>query len=112
MNENTPLPTKDFLHQYQQMINQMYEVVEGGWKLVRKHDKLTKVSKDIFWIEFKEDGTFKSKSKEPGLDRSLILSPFNPAYTWQTTLVTEILENKPDYVHFLTQNSEYELFKM
>jgi len=38
------------------------------------------------------------------------MSPFNHHFTWQTTLVTEIIEQKEDYIKFNTENSSYELF--
>jgi hypothetical protein len=37
------------------------------------------------------------------------MSPFNEFFTWQTTVVTEILEQTPDFVRFKTQNSTYKL---
>jgi hypothetical protein len=82
------------------------------YKLVRKHDKLTKTSDKIFWLEFNENGSFKSKHDEPLLNRSLIMSPFNPNFTWQCTVITELIEQRDDYIHFKTKNSEYELFKL
>jgi hypothetical protein len=39
------------------------------------------------------------------------MSPFNQCFTWQTTSITEIVEEREDYVKFKTQNSNYELFK-
>jgi len=36
--------------------------------------------------------------------------PFGPSFTWQTTLVTEIVEQREDYIKFNTENSVYELF--
>ena len=40
------------------------------------------------------------------------MSPFNDAFTWQTTNVTEIEEQREDYIKFKTMNSNYELFKL
>lgn len=82
------------------------------YKLVRKHDKLTKTSNQIFWLEFNENGSFKSKHDEPLLNRSLIMSPFSPNFTWQTTEIVELIEVKENYIKFKTQNSEYELFTL
>jgi hypothetical protein len=59
-----------------------------NWKLVREHDGLTNQSKEVLWLEFNEDGRFKAKHEEPGVGRSLIMSPFNDFFTWQTTSVT------------------------
>jgi hypothetical protein len=83
-----------------------------NWKLVRERDGLTKHSVDVMWIEFKEDGTFKAKHDEPAISRSLLMSPFNHFFTWQTTTVTEIVEQRDDYIKFKTLNSNYELWKL
>ena len=73
-----------------------------NWKLVREHDGLTKQSKEVMWIEFNEEGSFKSRHDEPAIGRSLMMSPFTFSFTWQTTSVTEILENQDDYIKFKT----------
>tara|TARA_R110001592_G_scaffold101769_1_gene287804 strand:- start:175 stop:525 length:351 start_codon:yes stop_codon:yes gene_type:complete len=83
-----------------------------NWKLVRERDGLTKQSKGLKWIEWNEDRTFKEQFEEVAIGRSLLMSPFNDYFTWQTTLVTEIIEQREDYLKFKTGNSTYELFKM
>ena len=83
-----------------------------NWKLVRERDGLTKQSNDVMWVEFNEEGRGKSKHEEPAIGRSLIMSPFNDFFTWQTTTVTQIIEQTEDYVKFKTNNSTYELFKI
>lgn len=85
---------------------------EFHWKLIRERDGLLKQSKAVIWIEFNEDGRFKEKYDEPAIGRSLIMSPFNDFFTWQTTTITEIVEQKDNYIKFKTQNSNYELFKL
>jgi hypothetical protein len=85
---------------------------EFNWKLVREHDGLTKQSKEVMWIEFNDEGRFKSKHDEPAVERSLMMSPFTFSFTWQTTTVTEIVEQRKDYIKFKTRNSNYELFKI
>jgi hypothetical protein len=89
-------------------------LVENGynWKLVRERDGLTKQSKEILWLEFNDEGRFKAKHDEPSIGRSLIMSPFNNYFTWQTTVITELIEVRNDYVKFKTENSTYELFKL
>ena len=82
------------------------------YRLVRERDGLTKQSEDIMWLEFGEDKYFKSRHEEPAIGRSLIMSPFNAFFTWQTTSVTEIVEQREDYIKFKTENSNYELFKI
>jgi len=93
-------------------IEVFYKESELNWRLVRERDGLTKQSNDITWIEWNEDGTFKEQFKEIAIDRSLIMSPFNQSFTWQTTNVTEIVEQREDYIKFKTRNSNYELFKI
>lgn len=85
---------------------------EFKWKLVRERDGLTKQSKEVTWVGWNEDGSFKSKHDKPSIGRSLLMSPFNQFYTWQTTIITEIVEQTDDYIKFKTQNSNYELFKI
>ena len=85
---------------------------EFNWKLVRERDGLTKQSKEVMWIEFNDEGRFKSKHDEPAVGRSLMMSPFNDYFTWQTTDVTEIVEQREDYIKFKTGNSNYELWKL
>jgi YD repeat-containing protein len=84
---------------------------EFNWKLIRERDGLTKQSKEIMWLEWNEEGRIKSKHDTIGIGYSLIMSPFNDFFTWQTTTVTEILEQKEDYIKFKTNNSVYELYK-
>ena len=85
---------------------------EFNWKLVRERDGLTNQSKEITWLEFDEEGKFKARHDEPGIRRSLLMSPFNQFFTWQTTPITEIVEQRDDYLKFKTQNSNYELYKL
>jgi hypothetical protein len=87
---------------------------EFNWRLVREGDGLNKKSKAIIWLEWNEDGTFNSKHDDIAVGRSLLMSPFNHFFTWQTTVVTEILEISKDlsYIKFKTKNSIYELFKL
>ena len=83
-----------------------------NWQLVRERDGLTKQSEKVMWIEFDTDGRFKEKFDVIAEGRSLLMSPFSRVYTWQTTTVTEIVEQREDYVKFKTENSIYELFKL
>jgi len=86
--------------------------IQYNWKLVRERDGLTKQSEKVMWIEFYNDGRFKERYDEPLVGRSLIMSPFNDFFTWQTTSITEIVEQREDYIKFKTMNSNYELFKL
>ena len=87
---------------------------EFNWRLVREGDGLNKKSKEILWLEWNEDGRFKEKHDDIAVGRSLIMSPFNHFFTWQTTVVTRILASEADssYIKFETKNSIYELFKI
>ena len=85
---------------------------EFNWKLVRERDGLTKESNKVMWLEFDEVGRFKDKYDTPAVGRSLIMSPFSQYFTWQTTIVTEIVEERDDYIKFKTENSNYELWKL
>ena len=93
-------------------VEMFYKEQEQNWKLVREHDNLTKKSRAVIWIEWNEDGSFKEQFDSITVGRSLIMSPFNQAFTWQTTDVTEIVEQRDDYIKFKTKNSNYELFKI
>ena len=81
------------------------------WKLVRASDQLTKYSDEVKWLEWYENGAMKDHHNEPMIGTSLLMSPFNPSFTWQTTEVTEIMEKKEDYIKFKTRNSVYELYR-
>ena len=83
-----------------------------NWKLVRERDGLIKQSKEVMWLEWNDAGRFKAKHTNPATGRSLVMSPFNDFFTWQTTSVTEIVEQRDDYVKFKTTNSVYELFRI
>jgi hypothetical protein len=83
-----------------------------NWKLVRERDQLTRYSEDITWLEWGKDNHPKKRHKEPQVGFSLLMSPFNIFYTWQTTTIEEILEEREGYIKFRTSNSVYELFNI
>ena len=85
--------------------------MNNKYALIRLRDGLVKESEDIIWVEFNDDGTFKEKHKEIKVGLSLLMSPFNQYFTWQTTEVTEIIDQREDYIRFRTINNTYELFK-
>lgn len=97
------------------LIDEMFEAIYGkesehNYKLVRGRDNLTKTSMDVKWLEFGEDGRYKADFPQIAVGRSLLMYPFGPSFTWQTTPVTEIVEQRHKYIKFKTQNSNYELF--
>jgi hypothetical protein len=85
-----------------------------NWKLTRSGDGITFHSVDILWIEWNENGTFKAKHEDFAVGRSLLMSPFNQFFTWQTTPITKIIAEGADtfYVKFETKNSEYMLSRI
>lgn len=96
-------------------LNKTFENIFGKesnprYKLVRERDGLTKTSIAIKWLEFDQEGKYKADFQEIAIGRSLMMSPFNIYFTWHTTLVTEIIEQREDYIKFNTENSTYELF--
>lgn len=82
------------------------------YKLVREGDNLTKNSCEVSWFEWGVDGLFESVHDTPAIGRSLVMSPFNAFFTWQTTPITEIVEQKEKYLKFKTENSVYKLFEV
>jgi hypothetical protein len=89
-----------------------YAEQEKNWKLVRESDQLIKYSRAVIWIDWNEDGSFNSQHEDAKVNRSLIMSPFNESFTWQTTVITEIVESREGYIKFKTENSIYELSKI
>jgi hypothetical protein len=83
-----------------------------NWRLVRDNDGLTKESVAVTWIEWDEDGRAKAMHDNIAIGRSLIMSPFNEAFTWQTTPVTEIIVQEENFIKFNTKNSTYSLSKI
>jgi len=82
------------------------------YKLVRERDGLTHYGREMGWIEWGEDSRFKEKHDEPAIGRSCILDPHRMSFTWLTTSITEIVEEREDYIKFNTLNSVYELWKL
>lgn len=93
------------------VLDEAFEAIFGKellpkYKLVRERDQLTKTSVRVKWLEFNEDGKYKANFENIAVGRSL----FMPPHIWQTTPVTEIIEQREDYIKFRTENSSYELF--
>ena len=81
---------------------------EYKYILTRLDDGLVKRGDRVLYVEWNEDNTFKETHDDPQVGRSLLLDP-RFSYTWLTTTITEIVEQRKDYVKFKTQNSLYEL---
>ena len=78
------------------------------YKLTRLGDGLVKQSEDVIWIEWDSEGRLDSIHNEPAIGRSLMMSPFNIFFTWQTTPITAF-EVTDSGVEFVTENSNYVL---
>lgn len=83
---------------------------EFNWRLVRENNGLNNQSEKIKWIEWNNQSQVKEMHDSHTIGRSLIMSPLNKFFTWMTTSVTEILEEKEGYLKFKTKNSVYELY--
>ena len=83
----------------------------SSWVLTKNDDPyFTKVSMKVGWIEFGEDGRGKELHEQPAIGRSLIMSPFNEFFTWQTTAITSFQQSlNEDEIVFSTKNSNYTL---
>lgn len=84
------------------------------WKLVRESDGSVKISEAVTWIEWDEKGWFKQQYPFPAVGLSLLMSPFNQFFTWQTTPIVEILEmgNNLSHFKFKTKNNIYQLTQL
>ena len=100
------------LHLADEMANLFFEDRGKNFKLVRERDGLTHYSSKFRWIEWNEDRRYRSDHEDIAIGRSLMLDPHRMSYTWLTTVVTEIIEDRPDYIKFKTTNSTYELYRL
>jgi hypothetical protein len=83
-----------------------------NWKLTREGDGLVKHSVDVRWLEFNDKDECITYHDMPKIGYSLLMSPFNTLYTWQTTEVAEIVSQDGATVKFKTKNSIYKLEKI
>jgi hypothetical protein len=82
---------------------------KAKYTLRRLNDGLTKTGDKVQYIEWDENTSEgKSSHDDIKVGRSLILEP-RMQYTWLTTAITEIVEQREGYIKFQTQNSTYEL---
>ena len=89
-------------------------VFKPKWRLVRSRDGLTKESEEIGFIEWGENDNSKLHKGIEGLEigRSLIMSPFNILFTWQTTEIIDFNVREEGGWKFNTKNSEYVLINV
>ena len=81
------------------------------YTLKRLNDGLTKTGDRVQYIEWdekREDRGGKESHDDIKVGRSLMLNP-RMSYTWLTTVITEIVEQREGYIKFKTENSIYEL---
>lgn len=76
------------------------------YKLLRENDNKIIEGLKIKFIEWDEDGGFKSVYDEPSIGRSLIVDPHPFNYTWLTTIITSFSEEN-GVLKFTTENSNY-----
>ena len=81
------------------------------YKLVRERDGLTIEGEQIAWIEWGEYERAVASHNKIEVGLSLLVDPQRISYTWLTTVVTEVLEEKEFYIRFKTTNSLYELIE-
>jgi hypothetical protein len=87
------------------------EELKPKYTLRRLNDGLTKTGDKIQYIEWDENTSeYKSSHDDIKVGRSLMLEP-RMQYTWLTTAITEIVEQRDGYIKFKTQNSTYELIE-
>jgi hypothetical protein len=85
--------------------------MNGFCSLIKVGDEhFQKHSRDVRWVEFDEIGRGKGLHEKPMVGYSLIMSPFGLSFTWMTTTIMEIIEERDNYLHFKTENSEYKLY--
>lgn len=83
--------------------------VDFYYELERENDPITKQSDRVRWVEFNKNAVFKQWYDNIAVGRSLVMSPFNAMFSWQTTPVTEIISQEDNAIKFKTKNSIYNL---
>jgi hypothetical protein len=79
------------------------------WELKRLDDGLVKTGSKVQYIEWNEvDSSFLNSHDDIRVGRSLMLEP-RMQFTWLTSAITQIVEQREGYTKFQTQNSTYEL---
>jgi len=85
------------------------KVPKAKYTLKRLDDGLIKQGSRVLYIEYDgKTGEDNKSHEEVKVGCSLILDP-GLHFTWLTTPITEILEQKDKYIKFQTKNSTYEL---
>lgn len=86
------------------------EEPKAKYILKRLDDGLTKTGSRVQYIEWGETTEDNTTHDDIKVGRSLMLEP-RMQFTWLTTTITEIIEQRPGYIKFQTKNSTYELIE-
>lgn len=86
------------------------EEPKAKYILKRLNDGLTKTGSRVQYIEWGETTEDNTTHDDIKVGRSLMLEP-RMQFTWLTTTITEIIEQRPGYIKFQTKNSTYELIE-
>ena len=82
--------------------------------LKRCEDGLVKIGDRVNWIQWNSDLTYRDLADGPEIGASLVIDLASITWTWMTTQITEIIEDRLDgevrFINFKTQNSEYHLW--
>lgn len=77
-------------------------------------DNFIKRSEKVLFLQYNDVGKIVSTLSTPIINYGLIMSPFSYNFTWHTTPIVEIIEEKiisdTNYLKFRTENSLYELY--
>ena len=85
------------------------DFTKDNYVLTRLDDEKQIAAYVVRFIEWNENGTFKSVHDEPAVGRSIIADPMiGGNYKWMTTVITEIISENT----FKTKNSTYTLKKI
>ena len=91
-------------------IDKLYiDLEHHNFVLVRENDNKQMPGTVIKFIEWNENGTFKSVHDEMAIGRSVVIDPSQYGqFRWMTTTITEILSESK----FKTLNSTYNIYKL
>jgi hypothetical protein len=87
---------------------------DTNWELTKSGDEhFIKRSSKVKWLSWNDDGTFKDDSEQIEIGRSLLMSPFNVFFTWQTTPIRAFVASSDgNEIVFSTKNSNYTLTRI
>jgi hypothetical protein len=101
--------SKILQHKYNADLVVPREEPKAKYTLRRLNDGLTKTGSRVLYIEYDGESGENNKSHDNiKVGYSLMLEP-RMQFTWLTTAITEIVEQRPGYIKFQTKNSTYEL---